>query len=223
VARDGTSYLISRGFLNGTHRRSHTNPEALVPGEVYEIAVELMCIGYKFEPGHRIRIVVTNADFPVLWPSPYAMTTVLYTGGDRPSYVELPVLPKLAYRAASLPVFPEEPAGEEMTKAGPEAEEKSWLRTIHDAENGVQTTVVNLPWGGKITCRVEDDDPASASLKTACSNEEKTGIRRVEVRSDGELRSTAGEFILDITCTLLDDGKVVRTRQWKDKVRRELV
>jgi hypothetical protein len=164
---------------------------------------------------------LTNADFPVLWPSPYAMTTTLYTGGDRPSHIALPVLPKLSYRAAELPVLPEEPAGGERRE--PASEEKSWLRVIRDAENGVQTTVVNLPWGGEITCRVKDDEPAAASLRTVCSNPEKAGDRRVEVRSDGELRSTADEFILDITCTLLENDRVVRTRQWKDKVRRELI
>jgi putative CocE/NonD family hydrolase len=223
VAPDGTSYLISRGFLNGTHRRSHTNPEALVAGEVYEIAVELLCVGYRFEPGHRIRAVVTNADFPVLWPSPYAMTTVLHTGGDRPSHIELPVLPKLSYRAATLPPLPEEPARAKEAKPETAGEEESWLRVSHDLESGVHTTVVNLPWGGRIRCRVKDDDPASASLQVSGSNLEKNGDRRVEVRSEGELRSTTDEFILDITCTLLENDRVVRTRQWKDRVRRELV
>jgi putative CocE/NonD family hydrolase len=221
VAPDGTSYLVSRGILNGTHRRSHTNPEALVPGEVYEITVELMCVGYEFEPGHRIRAVVTNADFPVFWPSPYPMVTTLFTGSDRPSYIALPVLPKLAYRAAELPLLPEEQgAGEAAEPAG---EEGSWLRVIHDAENGVHSAVVNLPWAGRITCRVKDDDPASASLHNVASSTESEGGRRIEVRSDGELRSTADEFILDITCTLLESGRVVRTRNWKDRVKRQLV
>jgi hypothetical protein len=223
VAPDGTSYLISRGFLNGTHRRSHTNPEALVPGEVYELEVELLCVGYEFEPGHRVRVVVTNADFPVLWPSPYPMTTTLYTGGDRPSHIDLPVLPKLSYLAAALPSLPEEPAQTEKAKQEPASEEDSWLRTIHDLQNGIQTTIVNLPFGGKIRCRVKEDDPAAASLKTSSSNLEEDGSRRVEVRAEGELRSTTDEFILDIACTLLENDKVVRTRQWKDKVRRELV
>jgi putative CocE/NonD family hydrolase len=221
VAPDGTSYLISRGILNGTHRRSHAKPEPLVPGEVTEIAVELMCVGYQFEPGHRIRVVVTNADFPVFWPSPYPMTTTLHTGGDRPSHIALPVLPKLTYREAELPMLPEEPS-----EAGPEepaAKEESWLRISHDAENGVHSTVVNLPWAGKITCRVEDGDPAAASLRNVASNTEGDGGRRIEVRSDGELRSTADEFILDITCTLLENGREVRTRRWRDKVKRELV
>jgi putative CocE/NonD family hydrolase len=223
LAPDGTSYLISRGFLNGTHRRSHTNPEALVPGEIYEIEVELLCVGYTFESGHRIRAVVTNADFPVLWPSPYAMTTVLYAGGDRPSHIDLPVLPKLSYRAGTLPILPEAPTRSNEVKPEPAGDEESWLRVSHDLERGVHTTAVNLPWGGKIRCRVKDDDPSTASLQVSGSNLEKNGDRRVEVRSEGTLRSTTHEFILDIACTLLDNDKVVRTRQWKDQVRRELV
>ena len=223
VAADGTSYLISRGFLNGTHRRSHTNPEALVPGEVYEIEVELMCTGYEFEPGHRIRVVVTNADFPVLWPSPYPMTTVVYTGGDRPSHIQLPVLPKLSYRMASLPLLPAEPVGAANASAETAGEKESWLRVSHDLEHGVHTTDVDLPWGGKIRCRVKDDDPASASLQVSGSSLEEDGSRRVEVRSDGTLQGTTHEFILDIVCTLLENDKVVRTREWKDKVRRELL
>jgi putative CocE/NonD family hydrolase len=225
VAPDGTSYLIHRGFLNGTHRRSHTHPEALVPGEVYEIEVELMCVGYRFDPGHRIRVVVTNADFPVLWPSPYTMTTVLHTGGMRPSHVDLPVLPKLACRPVSLPSLPEAPAAEESTEAAPEPQETAepWLRVSHDLEHGVHATAVNLPWGGRIRCEVKDDDPGGASLHVAGSSAETSGGRRVEVRSDGSLRSTTEEFVLDISCVLLENGKTKRTREWKDRVRRELV
>ncbi len=223
VAPDGTSYLISRGFLNATHRLSHTKPEALVPGELYEITVELMCVGYRFDPGHRIRAVVTNADFPVLWPSPYAMTTTLYAGGDRPSHIALPVLPELNYRTALVPVIAEEPSEEVKRKPESVSEEESWLRVIHDAAGGAHTTIVNLPPGCRISCRVKDEDPAAASLQTTSSNTENDGSRRVEVRSEGELRSTVDDFILDITCTLLENYKVVRTRRWKDKVRRELL
>jgi len=34
VAPDGTSVYVSKGVLNGTHRNSHSNPEALVPGRI---------------------------------------------------------------------------------------------------------------------------------------------------------------------------------------------
>jgi predicted acyl esterase len=55
LAPGGTSYLITRGFLNGTHRHSHTHREALVPNEIYAIDVQLMCTGYRFSVRLRAR------------------------------------------------------------------------------------------------------------------------------------------------------------------------
>jgi putative CocE/NonD family hydrolase len=222
VAPDGTSYLVSRGYLNGTHRRSHTRPEALVPGEVYEITVELMCTAYKFEPEHRIRVVVTNADFPVLWPSPYEMTTTLHTGGARPSHIMLPVLPELSYLLADFPPPIAESTGTRARSDASAGQEESWYQLMRDVEAGTHTAVLNL-WGEKIRCRVKEDDPATASLEVSGSNQFEGDDRKVEVRSEGTLRTTVDQFVLDITCTLLDNHKVVRTRQWKDKIHRELV
>ena len=220
VAPDGTSYLISRGYLNGTHRKSHTNPEPLVPEEVYEIMVELWCAGYRFSPGHRIRIVVTNADFPVIWPSPYPMTTTLYTGGDRPSHVELPVLPKLQYLSATLPEpDPRDEAGK--WRSG------DWVKQYeltHDMGSGEHTAFFVMG-DDQIWCRVKEDDPATASLKTSATvvHTPETSQRRVETRAEGVLSSTVDSFLWNIECTLLEDGKVVRSRTWTEKVRRELV
>lgn len=220
VAPGGTSYQVARGYLNGTHRSSHTRPEALVPGEVYEIEVELMCTGYRFDEGHRVRVVVTNADFPTLWPSPYPMTTSLYTGGHRASHVLLPVLPSLAYRTSAVypPVLDPSPRPSPRDRNDGE----SWYRLIHDVEGGTHTAEINLP-RTKMKCRVNENDPAIASLEVSGSREERAWDRSVEVRSEGVLRSTATQFILDIECTLLESGEVIRSRRWKDEVRRELV
>ena len=52
---------MTRGFLNGTHRHSHSHPEPLVPNEIYAIDVQLMCTGYRFSQQRR-RVFVTNGD-----------------------------------------------------------------------------------------------------------------------------------------------------------------
>jgi hypothetical protein len=47
--------------------------------------------------------------------------------------------------------------------------------------------------------------------------------RRVESRAEGSLSSTADSFIMDIKCTLRENDRVVREKQWQDTVKRELV
>lgn len=221
VAPDGTSYLVARGYLNATHRRSHTNPEPLVPGQVYELDIELMCTAYRFDPEHRIRIVISNSDFPVLWPSPQPMTTTLHTGGEHPSHIRLPVLPRLSYRLGSLPAS----KGERRSglEQGHAVDDSPWYESRRDLQHGINTAILNLPFGGKIECVVADDQPGNASMKISTAETGEQSGRRVEVRSEGTLRSTPTDFIMDIRCTLTENGKEIRTREWNDTVKRRLV
>jgi uncharacterized protein len=221
LAPDGTSYLITRGFLNGTHRHSHTHPEALKPDEVYEIAVQLMCTGYKFPAGHRLRVIVTNADFPVIWPSPYPMTTTLYTGGDRPSHISLPVLPPLHYLSGKLPVAAESSISNPLAPPPNDTVRKYAL--TRDYSTGDTIAVFELE-DSVIECRVNEGDPAQASLhlNTSAKREAADG-RTIETRAVGALSSTVDKFILNMEVTLLENDKIVRSRVWKDEFPRQLL
>ena len=94
VLEDGTSVLVSRGILNLTHRDSHTMPEPLVPGETFEVSLELDATSWVFEVGHTIRLAIAGSDWPNAWPPPEAseLTVVLdrsrlvlpTVGGDHP-------------------------------------------------------------------------------------------------------------------------------------------
>jgi putative CocE/NonD family hydrolase len=221
LAPDGTSYLVTRGFLNGCHRRSHTRPERLTPGEVYEMTVETMCAAYKFPAGHRIRVIVTNADFPVIWPSPYAMTTTLYTGGDRPSHVLLPVLQAPRYRSSALPVLAD--SIDTLQQAERAADSVADYQLTRNYASGVSSATFRLT-RELIECRVNERNPAEASVRvTASAPHRAADGRSIETRAEGTLRSTLEHFLLDMECTLLENGKVVRTRRWKDEVRREFI
>ncbi len=93
VAPDGTTALVSAGVLNLTHRRSHARPEALETGVVEEVRVPLRTAGYRWLPGHRLRVAISSSLWPVLWPSPFPATFQLHHGPAAPSRLELPVVP----------------------------------------------------------------------------------------------------------------------------------
>ena len=80
VAPDGGSALVTKGVLNATHRDSHEHPSPLVPGQLYELEIPLDATGWLFEPGHRIRLSLSNADFPNSWPSPTLATSRMEGG-----------------------------------------------------------------------------------------------------------------------------------------------
>lgn len=70
VRPGGESNLVTYGVLNLAHRDSNEHPEALVPGEWYAIEVKLNHIAYRLPQSHRLRLSISNAYWPLVWPSP---------------------------------------------------------------------------------------------------------------------------------------------------------
>jgi predicted acyl esterase len=92
VAPDGRVTQVAGAGFNGNHRRSARAPELLVPGEAFPLEIELHFTSWVFPKGHRIRVSVSNAQWPMMWPSPHPMTTTLAIGGENGARVLLPVV-----------------------------------------------------------------------------------------------------------------------------------
>ncbi|MES2210750.1 MAG: CocE/NonD family hydrolase [Chloroflexota bacterium] len=80
VDPDGMSSQVTMGMLNLTHRAGHDSPRPLVPGERLRVRVPLRAAGYRFGPGHRIRLSVASSCWPVIWPSPEAGSLIVHHG-----------------------------------------------------------------------------------------------------------------------------------------------
>ncbi|MFM1877562.1 MAG: hypothetical protein RLZZ241_428 [Bacteroidota bacterium] len=91
VAPDGKVTLITGAGFNGTHLQSAKHPVPLVPGSKYNIPIEMHATSWTFHPGHRIRLSVSNAQWPMFWPSPFPMNTGLHSEQERPSNLKLPL------------------------------------------------------------------------------------------------------------------------------------
>ncbi len=85
---DGASTRITYGVLNLSHRSDRANPATLTPGRETEVALDLDHIAYRVPKGHRIRVAVSTAYWPLIWPSPDAATLQLAAG-----QLDLPVRP----------------------------------------------------------------------------------------------------------------------------------
>jgi predicted acyl esterase len=74
------------------------SPEKLAPGEVVEVEVDLLPIGLVFRPSEQLRLVIsarnlTGGHMPGrFYNGATAGNIVIHTGGDRASYLQLPVL-----------------------------------------------------------------------------------------------------------------------------------
>ncbi len=106
---DGAIARISYGVINLTHLKSHESPEALTPGVPVEVRLQLNEVAWSLKAGHKIRLSLSNAYWPLVWPSPEATSLVI----------------DLAKSSLSIPV---RPSGEDPTISFPPAESAPLLK-----------------------------------------------------------------------------------------------
>ncbi|MEQ8369693.1 MAG: CocE/NonD family hydrolase [Alphaproteobacteria bacterium] len=88
VRPDGTVARISFGILNLTHRHGHDRVVPMVPGERTSVRVQLNDIGQQVPKGHRLRVAISTAYWPMVWPSPEPVRLTVFAGA---SAVHLPL------------------------------------------------------------------------------------------------------------------------------------
>ena len=232
VAPDGTVTQVTGAAMNGTHRVSAREPRAVVPGEAFELDIEMHLTSWVFRKGHRIRLAISNAQWPMLWPTPEPMTTELKLGASRLSLPVIPFEPRPV--PGFLPPSQNDPqyAGVQSLDAGT----VSGYGEISSVERNPQTgTVVvkatnasatRYPWGterSKETIRHEVDDNAPADAGA-------TGTHRMEVELPGRtlvwdaelsFRSDRENFFYTYRRRLTENGKLVRERTWRETIPRD--
>jgi len=220
VAPDGTSSWVSAGILNLTHRRSDTDPEPLVAGELIEVRVPLRHAGYRFEPGHRIRVSVASSAWPVIWPSPYPATFALHRGDATPSRIELPVIPAAGGPTdRPVPAFKTTPPDLRDVGGGGASDAPQWrieedviagavTVTIHDGGGDVLEDGRRLYAAETLRLTASDRDPAAATLDADVVYRWAETGHAIEIRARSRQTSDVAAF--DITVDLAVDLDGVR-------------
>lgn len=225
LAPDGSSFLVARGVLNLTHRQSHAQPQALTPGEIYGVSLELSSISHVFAAGHRIRLSIAGADWPLAWPPPRPATLSLYHDATHPSQLTLPVIPA-RQPALAVPQF--EPPEVPIAPARSEGRERAYT-VQHDMVDG--TTVLKTRVGSKTvlpkhgltmsetnekSVSIREGDPLSCVAEMRRHLEWTRENWQIVVDSTLQVSCTAETFIVTIDLQAQHNGRGVFTRRWQE-------
>jgi uncharacterized protein len=232
VAPDGTSALVSMGVLNLTHRNSHADPQPLVPGDRYEVHVPLKATGYRFLPGHRIRLNIASACWPILWPSPYPADNYLHRGPATPSRLILPVVPPDPH-APTPPSFKTTPP--ELIEIGSGSEEPGVWQIIEDVIDqsvtvkiyGGDTSVLpdgtSLSTSEMIEMTAHHHDPAHTRLYNEVNYHLREHGYETHICSSGTIRSTVSDLHVDIQLLVTLNGNIFFQKAWLETIPRRLL
>lgn len=228
VAPDGQVSLISGAIINPSQRVSRLNPEPLVPGQATTLSTGIHFTTWRFQPGHRIRLAVSNAQFPMIWPSPTPGVTSLILGGD--TWLELPVVAVQndTSPACVLPTPDKNdsaPFGKETDKEGPT------FKSVRNEQTGDSsfTTTSSLSWtiednkyqsSESYRWDVNDATPAHARYQGVRRNIFTIASDVIDLSTEASIESDASYFHVRFTKVLHKNGSLVRQRTWTESIPR---
>jgi hypothetical protein len=202
---------------------------------MYALDIKLDATGWRFGTGHCLRLSVCSADFPNLWPTPYAGTNEIFFSSEHPSSITLPAIPVRQAVTDSLP--PSEidfEPGEDAEPYRQAPNEQVW-EIIRDVmgrrtgmamqQNGVSRISDEMEVRNQRSLMVwaSEDDPANVSAKGRHT--------RHIVRHDGvtvvdsicHLRSTVEAFHCTIDLSVTIDALPHAQRRWVESFPRQLL
>lgn len=230
VAPDGTVTMVAGAGQNGAQRDNPSDPKDLVPNQTYSLDIEMHLTTWTFPKGHRIRLAVSNALWPMVWPTPYAMTTTLQLGGDSGSRLTLPLVPPSMYAPPQF-TLPEPSAQRSDISSAGYPWPGDW-KTERDEVNA-RTKVTwsgkseeTYPWGKEsdfegITYIADDNHPELSSVQGDAEIVMALKQQTLSWRGHLTLTSDTKNFYYKYTRQLLKDGQQIREKTWQETIPRD--
>jgi uncharacterized protein len=209
VHPSGESLRVSFGVLNLTHRESHEQPALLTTGERYRVRIQLNDAGSVFPPGHKVRLAISTAYWPMIWPSPETATVQIFAGT-----LDLPQRSPNAADAKLSP-FPE------PETASPE---KPTIAR-HDGVRVERIDRIGLELGTQDNTQyhVEENDPTSAVAELRHTQTLSRNEWQIRVETQLRMSSTANAFLLQGSLRAWEGDKEVCHRDWDRSVPRDFL
>jgi hypothetical protein len=230
VAPDGVVTQITGAGMNGAQRESMSEPRDLEPGKIYPLDIEMHLTSWVFPKGHRIRIAISNALWPMILPTPYAMTTSLELGGQSGSRLVLPMVP---VHGEDAPEFSAPQPSEQREDIKSEGFPWPGEWTVERDQVRQKTTVhwkgkdgYVYPWGTQddfeqLTYAGDDAHPEICTVRGEAESVFKLKGRTLTWRGHLSVTTDAKYFYYKYTRELVKDGAMLKTKTWEETIPRD--
>ncbi len=223
---DGAATRITYGVLNLSHRASAADPAPMIPGKTEKVVLALDHIAYRVPKGHRLRVSISDAYWPLVWPSPVKTNLLLSAGSI--------ALPQRLTSGGHEHVF-EPPTAADPWNTEEIRPENHIRRQETDMVTGRVDLVIEDDFGklrdkdhglvhGSVARErwsIHPDDPNSATGSCAWTDEiERDGIR-LRTQANCDMKSDATHFHLTARLEAYENDKLVYERDITDSIPRD--
>lgn len=227
---NGESTRITYGVLNLCHRDGHENPVALEPHRKYCINIQLDDIAYRVNLGNRLRVAISTAYWPLIWPSPELVTVLITSGKSKlliPFYNDIGTeVQKFAEAESTAPL--------EQNVLHPPSNTRVIERNLGTGETivrldddyGKYETISHGLVSGlhcKETYRINKDDPQSCTSTSSWTCAVSRGKWTTRSESTTTLSCDGEKFFIQANLQAFENEKIVFEKSWNESVERLLV
>ena len=171
--------------------------------------IQLNDAGSVFPAGHRVRLALSTAYWPMIWPSPEKATLTILGGT-----LDLPVRPPKATDALL------------RTLPGPESappEKPARFRRGDMHIERIDRIGLELGTRSESTFHIEDDDPLSAVIELQRTWTMSRVAWQIRVETLIRLSCTRDAFLLQGSLRALEGANEVCRREWDSSIARDFL
>ncbi|MEY8839154.1 CocE/NonD family hydrolase, partial [Cribrihabitans sp. XS_ASV171] len=229
VAPDGRATLISFGVLNLTHRDGHAEPRPMPAGQPVPVEVQLNVIGQTVPAGHRLRLQLSQAYWPLIWPSAEkAELTLTAARLDLPLHPEgaQPELPEFGPAEGAQPLEAEviEEGHEERTHSIDYATgTETHLRHADTGRVRHTHTGIEVHYETEDRFTIHPDDPNSATGTSRWAKHYRRGDWVAKLDVSVTVRALREAWHITATLRAQDAEGEMFSRDWDETIPRDLV
>lgn len=203
------SLRVSYGVLNLTHRDGHEKPALLATGRRYRVRLQLNDAGAVFPAGHRLRLALSTAYWPMIWPAPEKATLTIFGGT-----LDLPVRTPQNADALLAPL----PDPDSAPAETPTKRRRGDMRIDRIDRIGLE-----LGTQSKSTFHVEEHDPLSAVAELRRTEMRSRDGWQIRVETQMQLSCTRDLFLLQASLRAWEGAAEVCRRDWDRAIPRDFL
>jgi hypothetical protein len=181
----------------------------MAPGERYRVRVQLNDAGSVFPAGHKVRLALSTAYWPMIWPSPERSTLLVFAGT-----LDLPQRPPRA-ADARLPLLP-----------GPESappEKPTIIRRGDVRTERIDRIGLEVSTQSQSQFHIEENNPLSAVAELRRTQTMSRDAWQIRVETQIRLSSTAREFLLHGGLRAWEGANEACRREWNRSIARDFI
>ncbi|MCA1736751.1 MAG: CocE/NonD family hydrolase [Actinobacteria bacterium] len=222
VSPAGDSHLLCRGNKNLAFPQDLSEPEPIEPGAFRLVEVPLLAASVVIPAGWRIRLAISGADFPVLWPPGERFTLSIKPASSRL------VLPLLTAAGEILDIPPSPPPPDSPVdvidstfnfKVTRREGQATFEKIVGRRERQPDGLLYDSMQTFSVT--VADDDPGTTVVEAATAIKLRRGEWQVGTDTTMRVTTDDSHFRIDIHLLTRDHDEADFSREWSETIRRQ--